>query len=65
MAFVDIAYLKKSHIKNEYIGNIDLPIISRALGHALPQTTLIYIKDINDVALEIANHRIIKQILQQ
>lgn len=56
---------RHSWASHAYESNINLPIISRALGHALPQTTLIYIKDINDVALEIANHRIIKQILQQ
>lgn len=45
-----------------YEDNVELPIISKALGHTLPQTTLIYIKDINDAALEKANHKIISKL---
>lgn len=45
-----------------YNNNIDLPVISKALGHANPQNTLVYIKDINDSRLSEANHRLVKLI---
>ena len=45
-----------------YNSNIDLPVISKALGHANPQTTLTYIKEINDDRLVEANHTIMSRI---
>lgn len=45
-----------------YEANVSLPVISKALGHATPQTTLIYLRDINDVALEQANHDLINRL---
>ena len=45
-----------------YSQNVDLPVISKALGHTNPQTTLIYVKEINDKRLDEANHIIISKI---
>lgn len=45
-----------------YEANVGLPVISKALGHATPQTTLIYIRDINDAALDSANSDIINRL---
>ena len=45
-----------------YSSNVCLPIISKALGHTNPQTTLTYIKEINDKCLEEANREIISRI---
>lgn len=45
-----------------YADKVGLPVISKALGHTLPQTTLIYVRDINDTALDSANKRIINKI---
>ena len=45
-----------------YSSNVCLPIISKALGHTNPQTTLTYIKEINDKRLEEANREIISRI---
>jgi integrase len=45
-----------------YDKNVDLSVISKALGHANPQHTLIYIKQINDSRLEEANHKILECI---
>jgi len=46
-----------------YNSNIDLPVISKALGHANPQTTLTYIKEINDDRLIEANRSIMSRIV--
>ena len=45
-----------------YSENVDLAVISRALGHANPQNTLIYIRQIDDQRLHDANHHIIDSI---
>ena len=42
-----------------YKASVDLPIISKALGHTNPQTTLIYVKEINDSRLAEANHKLL------
>ena len=42
--------------------NVDMPVISKALGHINPQTTLTYIKEINDDRLVEASRRIICRI---
>ncbi len=42
--------------------NVDLPVISKALGHTNPQTTLVYIKEINDHRLDEANRKILDSI---
>ena len=43
-----------------YQSNVELSVISKALGHTNPQTTLIYIKEISDGKLEKANKNILK-----
>lgn len=43
--------------------NIDLPVISKALGHTNTQTTLTYIKEIDDKRLFEANRMIVGKIL--
>ncbi len=45
-----------------YDKNVDLNVISKALGHANPQHTLIYIKQINDSRLDDANRKILECI---
>lgn len=44
-----------------YNSNVGLPVISKALGHANPQNTLIYIQQINDQRLYQANRKIIRE----
>ncbi len=45
-----------------YNANIDLPVISKALGHTNTQITLTYIREINDQRVETANHTVITMI---
>jgi integrase len=45
-----------------YDSNVDLPVISKALGHSNTQTTLTYIKEINDSRLDDANRMIVSKI---
>lgn len=45
-----------------FSNNVDLPVISKALGHANPQNTLTYIKEINDDRLSKANREILKSL---
>lgn len=44
-----------------YNANVDLPVISKALGHANPQHTLVYIRQINDKRINQANHQLLSQ----
>lgn len=44
-----------------YSENVDLPVISKALGHTNTQTTLIYITEIDDHRVADANRRIIQK----
>lgn len=46
-----------------YNNNIDMSVISKALGHANPQHTLIYIRQINDSRLYDANQQILEKTL--
>jgi len=43
-----------------YANNIDLPIISKALGHSDTKTTLTYIREINNKRLTQANRKLLK-----
>jgi len=43
--------------------NVDLPVISKALGHTNSKTTQTYIREINDNRLAEANHELILRIL--
>lgn len=47
-----------------YDNNVDLSVISKALGHANPQHTLIYIRQINDRRVYDANQQILEKTLQ-
>lgn len=46
-----------------YSNSIDLHVISKALGHANPKTTLTYIRQIDDSRLECANHSILTKLV--
>ena len=41
-----------------YHANVELPVISKALGHTNPQTTLTYLREIDDCQLEKASRRV-------
>lgn len=45
-----------------YQNNVDLPIISKALGHSTTQTTLIYINEIDDKRMAQANNRLLMEL---
>ena len=45
-----------------YSNNVALPIISKAMGHTSTQTTLTYIREINDQRMEEANFQLVKNI---
>lgn len=45
-----------------HASNMDMPVISKALGHTNPQTTLTYIKEINDDRLARANRELLKRV---
>ena len=45
-----------------YERNVDLPVISKALGHTDTKTTLIYISEIDDRQLAKANRKLLKEI---
>lgn len=42
-----------------YRKNVDLPVISKALGHTNPNTTLIYVKELDDSRLKEANMQVL------
>ena len=45
-----------------YHNRVELPVISKALGHSSPQTTLTYLREINDHRLMEANSRIVQLV---
>lgn len=45
-----------------YSRSIELPVISQALGHNNPQTTLIYIRELDAQRLDKANHSVISTV---
>lgn len=45
-----------------YHANIELPVISKALGHSNPQTTLTYLREIDDQRLEEASEKIVNSV---
>ena len=47
-----------------FSNNVDMPVISKALGHANPRNTLIYIRQLSDEQLATANHRLLDLILK-
>lgn len=57
------AYVARhSWASSAFAANVDMPVISKALGHTDSQTTKIYIKEINDDRLAEANREIIDRI---
>lgn len=42
-----------------YRKNVDLPVISKALGHTNPNTTLVYVKELDDSRLKEANKQVL------
>lgn len=46
-----------------YQSNIELPLISKGLGHTNPRTTLVYVREVNDRTFEVANHQLLKKVL--
>jgi len=48
-----------------YHQNVDLPVISKALGHTSPQTTLTYIREIDDDRIDCANHKLVEQLTER
>ena len=47
-----------------YEKNVDLSVISKALGHTDTQTTQIYIREINDERLATANRSLLSSFLE-
>ena len=48
-----------------YEQNTEVSVISKGLGHASPNTTMVYIKGIDDDRLNEANNRLAHSILQE
>jgi integrase len=48
-----------------FSNNVDMPVISKALGHANPRNTLIYIRQLSDEQLATANNRLLGLILNE
>lgn len=46
-----------------YRENIDLPVISRALGHGSTQTTLVYLREVDNDTLAEASRHMVKSVL--
>lgn len=46
-----------------YHSNIDLSVISKALGHTSPNTTLTYIREIDDNRIDIANKELLQKMM--
>jgi integrase len=45
-----------------YQQNVDLSVISKALGHTSPNTTLIYIREIDDNRIDVANKKLLGKL---
>lgn len=54
--------VRHSWASQAYKSNVDLSVISKALGHTSPATTLVYIREIDDFRIENANYEIIRQL---
>lgn len=48
-----------------YQSNVELPVISKALGHTNTETTMVYIKEIDDQRLQDANRQLIQKTLSK
>lgn len=47
-----------------YHANVDLAVISKALGHTSSRTTQIYIRDIDDQRIDVANRQLLKHLIK-
>ena len=54
--------VRHSWASHAYKTNVDLSVISKALGHTSTDTTLIYIREIDDKRIECANLEIIRDV---
>ena len=54
--------VRHSWASNAFEQNVDLPVISKALGHRDTKTTLTYIRGINDNRLDEANRKLLRSI---
>ena len=45
-----------------YSANVDLPVISKALGHTSSKTTQVYIREIDDSRIDQANRKLLNSI---
>ena len=48
-----------------YQANVELAVISKALGHTSPNTTLTYIREIDDSRIDSANSKLIEQLSKE
>lgn len=55
---------RHSWASTAYHSNVDLSVISKALGHTSPNTTLTYIREIDDTRIDTANHHMLQDILR-
>ena len=56
---------RHSWASTAYHSNVDLSVISKALGHTSPDTTLTYIREIDDNRIDMANHLLLKDMLHR
>ena len=45
-----------------YSNNVDLAVISKALGHSNTETTMVYIREIDDNRIDMANRKLLGTI---
>lgn len=48
-----------------YHSNVDLAVISKALGHTSPTTTLTYIREIDDNRIDMANRELLQRLMDK
>ena len=48
-----------------YHSNVDLAVISKALGHTSPNTTLTYIREIDDNRIDMANRELLQRLMDK
>ena len=53
---------RHSWASTAYHSNVDLSVISKALGHTSPNTTLTYIREIDDNRIDTANYHLLQSI---
>ncbi len=51
---------RHSWASQAYSQNVDIGVIAQALGHGNPQTTLTYVRELDDHRIEEANHRLLE-----